>query len=69
MNTREYYAQAFKAERPKFVRVLQAVPGEVFLRWNFLDQIAYGVERQVFQRSEAHARLAHDYACLPVGML
>ena len=25
MNTREYYAQAFKAERPKFVRVLQAV--------------------------------------------
>ena len=28
MNTREYYAQAFKAERPKFVRVLQAVPGD-----------------------------------------
>ena len=26
MNTREYYAQAFKAEKPKFVRVLQAVP-------------------------------------------
>jgi hypothetical protein len=28
MNTRDYYAQAFKAERPKFVRVLQAVPGD-----------------------------------------
>jgi uncharacterized damage-inducible protein DinB len=28
MNTREYYAQAFKAEKPKFVRVLQAVPGD-----------------------------------------
>jgi hypothetical protein len=27
MNTREYYAQAFRAEKPKFVRVLQAVPG------------------------------------------
>ena len=26
MNTREYYAQTFKAERPKFVRVLRAVP-------------------------------------------
>ena len=28
MNTREYYANAFKAEKPKFVRVLQAVPGD-----------------------------------------
>ena len=28
MNTREYYAQTFKAEKPKFVRVLQAVPGD-----------------------------------------
>jgi uncharacterized damage-inducible protein DinB len=28
MNTRDYYAQAFKAEKPKFVRVLQAVPGD-----------------------------------------
>ena len=26
MNTREYFAQCFKAERPKFVRVFQAVP-------------------------------------------
>jgi uncharacterized damage-inducible protein DinB len=26
MNTREYYAECFKAERPKFVRVLRAVP-------------------------------------------
>jgi uncharacterized damage-inducible protein DinB len=25
-NTREYYAECFKAERPKFVRVLHAVP-------------------------------------------
>jgi uncharacterized damage-inducible protein DinB len=26
MNTREYYAECFKAEKPKFVRVLRAVP-------------------------------------------
>jgi hypothetical protein len=26
MNTREYYAQCFKAEKPKFLRVLKAVP-------------------------------------------
>jgi uncharacterized damage-inducible protein DinB len=26
MNTREYYLECFKAEKPKFVRVLQAVP-------------------------------------------
>jgi uncharacterized damage-inducible protein DinB len=26
MNTREYYVECFKAEKPKFVRVLQAVP-------------------------------------------
>lgn len=26
MNTREYYAECFKAEKPKFVRVLKAVP-------------------------------------------
>jgi uncharacterized damage-inducible protein DinB len=26
MNTREYFAQCFKAEKPRFVRVLQAVP-------------------------------------------
>jgi DinB family len=32
MNTREYYAQCFKAEKPKFLRVLKAVPP---------DQIAY----------------------------
>jgi uncharacterized damage-inducible protein DinB len=28
MNTREYFAQCFKAEKPKFVRVLQAVPAD-----------------------------------------
>ena len=28
MNTREYFAQCFKAEKPKFLRVLQAVPAE-----------------------------------------
>jgi uncharacterized damage-inducible protein DinB len=28
MNTREYFAECFKAERSKFLRVLQAVPGE-----------------------------------------
>jgi len=28
MTTREYYARAFTAEKPKFVRVLQAVPGD-----------------------------------------
>jgi len=26
MNTREYFAQCFKSEKPRFVRVLQAVP-------------------------------------------
>jgi DinB family len=26
MHTREYYSQCFQAERPKFVRVIQAVP-------------------------------------------
>ena len=26
MNTREYYAECFKAEKPKFLRVLKAVP-------------------------------------------
>jgi DinB family len=26
MNTREYYAECFKAEKPKFIRVLKAVP-------------------------------------------
>jgi len=26
MNTREYYAACFKAEKPKFLRVLQAIP-------------------------------------------
>ncbi len=26
MNTREYFAQCFKAEQPRFLRVLQAVP-------------------------------------------
>lgn len=26
MNTREYYAQCFQAEKPKFLRVLQAIP-------------------------------------------
>jgi uncharacterized damage-inducible protein DinB len=26
MNTREYYAQCFEAEKPKFIRVLRAVP-------------------------------------------
>jgi len=26
MNTREYFAQCFQAEKPKFVRVIQAVP-------------------------------------------
>ncbi len=28
MNTREYYAQCFKAEKPKFIRVLRAVPAD-----------------------------------------
>ena len=28
MNTREYFAECFKAEKSKFLRVLQAVPGE-----------------------------------------
>ncbi len=28
MNTREHYAECFKSEKPKFVRVLQAVPGD-----------------------------------------
>ncbi len=28
MNTREYFSQCFKAEKPKFVRVLRAVPAE-----------------------------------------
>ncbi len=28
MNTREYYKECFKAEKPKFVRVLRAVPGD-----------------------------------------
>ncbi|HEY6065650.1 MAG TPA: hypothetical protein VIY96_05810 [Thermoanaerobaculia bacterium] len=28
MNTREYYSQTFKAEKPKFLRVLQAVPAD-----------------------------------------
>jgi hypothetical protein len=32
MNAREYYVECFKAEKPKFVRVLQAVPP---------DQLAY----------------------------
>ncbi|HTO86893.1 MAG TPA: DinB family protein [Thermoanaerobaculia bacterium] len=32
MNTREYYVQCFQAERPKFLRVIRAVPP---------DQIAY----------------------------
>ena len=32
MNTREYYAECFKAEKPKFVRVIRAVPE---------DQLAY----------------------------
>jgi len=27
MNTREYFSECFKAETPKFVRVLKAVPG------------------------------------------
>ena len=26
MSTREYYAQCFQAEKPKFIRVLRAVP-------------------------------------------
>jgi len=26
MNTRDYYAECFKAEKPKFIRVLKAVP-------------------------------------------
>ena len=26
MNTREYYAQCFRAERPKFIRVLSSIP-------------------------------------------
>jgi uncharacterized damage-inducible protein DinB len=28
MNTREYYLECFKAEKPKFVRVLRAVPAD-----------------------------------------
>ena len=28
MNTREYYKECFKAEKPKFVRVIRAVPGD-----------------------------------------
>jgi len=28
MNTREYFVECFKAEKPKFVRVLRAVPGD-----------------------------------------
>jgi len=28
MNTREYYAECFKAEKPKFLRVLNAVPAD-----------------------------------------
>ena len=28
MNTREYFAECFKAEKPKFMRVLQAVPAD-----------------------------------------
>ncbi|HTO76903.1 MAG TPA: DinB family protein [Thermoanaerobaculia bacterium] len=28
MNTREYYAECFKAEKPKFIRVIGAVPNE-----------------------------------------
>lgn len=28
MNTREYFAQCFKAEKPRFLRVLQAVPAD-----------------------------------------
>ena len=28
MNTRDYLIQCFKAERPKFVRVLKAVPAD-----------------------------------------
>jgi hypothetical protein len=32
MNTREHFAKAFGSEKPKFVRVLRAVPG---------DQLAY----------------------------
>ena len=28
MNTREYYVECFKAEKPKFVRVLRAVPAD-----------------------------------------
>ena len=28
MNTREYFAECFKAEKPKFVRVLRAVPAD-----------------------------------------
>jgi uncharacterized damage-inducible protein DinB len=28
MNTREYFVQCFKGERPKFLRVLQAVPAD-----------------------------------------
>jgi len=27
-NTREFFAESFKAEKPKFIRVLQAVPGD-----------------------------------------
>jgi uncharacterized damage-inducible protein DinB len=28
MNTREYFAETFKSEKPRFVRVIRAVPGE-----------------------------------------
>ena len=28
MNTREYFVQCFKGEKPKFVRVLEAIPGD-----------------------------------------
>ena len=33
MTTREYYSECFKAEKPKFVRVLRAVPE---MLWGFL---------------------------------
>ncbi|MGH9443164.1 MAG: DinB family protein [Thermoanaerobaculia bacterium] len=28
MNTRDYFAECFKAEKPKFIRVLQAIPSD-----------------------------------------
>lgn len=28
MNTREYFVQCFKSEKPRFVRVMEAVPGD-----------------------------------------